>query len=157
MARRVEFVDTSVLCNLLGIPGKSQDRAEVIAAYQVKQKARDCDLLLPVTAIIETGNHIAQLADGRQRRACAELFDAMLRAVVNGDAPWALNEVEWNAAHLDALLAGGRTGSTLVEHACNRLGCGDLNILIERDRYLARTSGVQATVWTLDELLSSYA
>ncbi|SEO18759.1 hypothetical protein [Actinacidiphila rubida] len=150
-------MDTSVLCNLLGIPVKCQDRAKVVEQYHAKQKAHDCDLLLPVTAIIETGNHIAQLNDGHQRRICAERFDVMLRAVVNGDAPWALNEVEWNAAHLDALLAGGRTGSTLVEHACNRLGCGDLNILIERDRYLARTSGVAATVWTLDELLSSYA
>ncbi|WP_037912525.1 hypothetical protein [Actinacidiphila yeochonensis] len=157
MARRVEFVDTSILCNLLGIPGKCQDRDQVVKEYQAKTRARDCDLLLPVTAIIETGNHIAQLADGRQRKDCAELFAAMLRAVVQGDAPWALNEVEWDGAHLQALLAGGRTGSTLVEHACNRLGCGDLNILIERDRYLARTSGVAATVWTLDGLLSSYA
>lgn len=157
MARRVEFVDTSVLCNLLKIPGKCQDHAKVVEEYQAKREARDCDLLLPVTAIIETGNHIAQLADGRQRRTCAELFAAMLRAVVKGDAPWALNEVEWGGAHLQALIQGGRTGSTLVEHASNGLGCGDLNILIERDRYLDRTSGVEATIWTLDELLSCYA
>lgn len=122
-----------------------------------KQKARDCDLLLPVTAVIETGNHIAQLSDGRQRRTCADKFAGVLRMVVEGKAPWTLNEVEWDAAHLGALIAGGSTGSTLVEHACNRLGCGDLNILIERDRYLARTSGVEATVWTLDELLGAYA
>ncbi|WP_435124959.1 hypothetical protein [Actinacidiphila sp. bgisy144] len=157
MARRVEFVDTSILCNLLKIPGKCQDHAKVVEEYQAKCHARDCDLLLPVTAIIETGNHIAQLSDGRQRRACAQLFAAMLRAVVDGEAPWALNKVEWNAAHLQSLINGGRTGSTLIEHACNQLGCGDLNILIERDRYLARTSGVTATVWTLDELLSCYA
>lgn len=155
--RRVEFVDTSILCNLLEIPGKCQDRTKVVEEYQAKREARDCDLLLPVTAIIETGNHIAQLSDGRKRRTCAERFTAMLRAVVKGEAPWALNEVEWNAAHLETLLAGGSTGSTLVEHAGNGLGCGDLNILIERDRYVARTSGVAATVWTLDNLLSSYA
>lgn len=52
---------------------------------------------------------------------------------------------------------GRDTGSTLVGHARNRLGCGDLNILIERDRYLARSSGLTATVWTLDELLAAYA
>ncbi|MCP3822306.1 hypothetical protein NLX86_30750 [Streptomyces sp. A3M-1-3] len=36
-------------------------------------------------------------------------------------------------------------------------GCGDLNILVERDRYLARTSGIEATVWNLDELLKAHA
>jgi hypothetical protein len=87
--------------------------------------------------------------DARHRR---------LVASVNGRtrAPWTLNEVEWDAAHLNALVSGGSTGSTLVERACNRLGCGDLNILIERDRYLARTSGVEATVWTLDGGLAAY-
>jgi hypothetical protein len=157
VARRVEFVDTSVLCNLLGIPGKCQDREKVLAELKRKEGSRDCDLLLPVTAVIETGNHIAQLTDGRHRRSHAETFAALLRLVVDGKAPWALNEVEWDAAHLSALISGGSTGSTLIEHACNRLGCGDLNILIERDRYLARTSGVEATVWTLDAQLASYA
>lgn len=157
MARRVEFVDTSILCNLLEVPGKCQDRDTVIGELRRKREARDCDLLLPVTAVIETGNHIAQLTDGRQRRMSAEKFAAVLRMVVEGKAPLALNEVEWDAAHLGSLIAGGGTGSSLVEHACNKLGCGDLNILIERDRYVARTSGVTATVWTLDELLSAYA
>jgi len=157
VARRVEFVDTSILCNLLEIPGKCQNRDRVIAELKLKREARDCDLLLPVTSVIETGNHIAQLSDGRHRRTCADRLAGVLRTVVEGNAPWALNEVEWNAAHLNTLIDGGSTGSTLVEHACNGLGCGDLNILIERDRYLARTSGVTATVWTLDALLAAYA
>ncbi|GAB3961219.1 hypothetical protein [Streptomyces sparsus] len=157
MARRVEFVDTSILCNLLEVPGKCQDRESVVQELRRTRQARDCDLLLPVTAVIETGNHIAQLADGYQRRTTAERFTEVLRMMVAGKAPWALNEVEWNAAHLEALIVGGNTGSSLVEHACNKVGCGDLNILIERDRYLARTSGVKATVWTRDELLAAYA
>ncbi|MFE7003934.1 hypothetical protein [Streptomyces griseus] len=69
---------------------------------------------------------------------------------VEGTAPWALNEVEWDATPLRALVNGGKP-------ARNQLGCGDLNLLIERDRCLARTSGVRATVWTPDELLPSYA
>ncbi|MFC8274781.1 hypothetical protein ACFUJR_20055 [Streptomyces sp. NPDC057271] len=156
MARRVEFVDTSILCNLLGVPGKCQDHEKVTADLMSKREAEDCDLLLPVTAVIETGNHIAQLADGRHRRTYAEKFAGVLRMVVEGKAPWALNEVEWNADHLSTLIAGGSTGATLVEHAVARVGCGDLNILIERDRYLARTAGVEATVWTLDHGLAAH-
>ncbi|MGW1439312.1 hypothetical protein ACWD7M_29215 [Streptomyces griseus] len=75
---------------------------------------------------------------------------AVLTAGVEGTAPWALNEVEWDATPLRALVNGGKP-------ARNQLGCGDLNLLIERDRCLARTSGVRATVWTPDELLPSYA
>ncbi|MER5629451.1 hypothetical protein [Streptomyces nitrosporeus] len=157
MARGVEFVDTSVLCNLLGVPGKCQDRERVIEELKRRRERRGTDLLLPVTAVIETGNHIAQVADGRARRTCAERLSGVLVTVIEGKAPWALNEVEWDAAHLRALVDGGTTGSTLIEHACNRLGCGDLNILVERDRYLARTSGIRATIWSLDELLMSYA
>ncbi|MFI5802215.1 hypothetical protein [Streptomyces sp. NPDC051561] len=153
----MEFVDTSILCNLLSVPGKCQDRDKVIVELKSKRETGGCDLLLPVTAIIETGNHIAQLSDGYHRLKCAERFAAVLQTVIEGRAPWALNEVEWDAAHLTTLLAGGETGSTLVEHAQGKLGCGDLNILIERDRYLARTSGVTATIWTLDVLLAAYA
>ncbi|MFD5029593.1 hypothetical protein ACFVWX_02175 [Streptomyces sp. NPDC058220] len=153
----MEFVDTSILCNLLEVPGKSQDREKAIAELKRKRELREADLLLPVTAIIETGNHIAQLSDGYYRRLCAERLSGVLVTVIEGTAPWALNEVEWNAAHLRALVDGGSTGASLIEHACNRLGCGDLNILVERDRYLARTSGVTAAIWTLDELLASYA
>ncbi|MEU1210955.1 hypothetical protein ACFYSH_11135 [Streptomyces sp. NPDC005791] len=138
------------------MPGKCQDRKQVIDELKSKREQRETDLLLPVTAIIETGNHIAQVSDGRARRSCAQRLSGVLVTVIEGNAPWALNEVEWDAAHLRALVDGGSTGSSLIEHACNGLGCGDLNILIERDRYLARTSGVRATIWTLDTLLKSY-
>ncbi|MEU8522670.1 hypothetical protein [Streptomyces sp. NPDC048577] len=107
-----------------------------------------------MTAVIETGNHIAQLPTGGHRRQYAEKFAAVLRMVVEGEAPWSLNEVEWNAAHLNALISGGSTETSLVEHAVGRVGCGDLDILIERDRHLARTARVKATVWTLDQGLS---
>ena len=52
VGRRVEFVDTSVLCNLLDVPGKNQDRKNVLRALEER---RACDLILPVTAVIETG------------------------------------------------------------------------------------------------------
>lgn len=59
----MEFVDTSILCNPLEVPGKCQDRKRVIDELKRKRDRRDTDLLLPVTAIIETGNHIAQVSD----------------------------------------------------------------------------------------------
>lgn len=93
MARRVEFVDTTILCNLLDVPGKNQSRAEIV--QELAHDKRGCDLILPVTAVIETGNHIAQLSDGRLRRQYAEKLSQLLELVINGRAPWVLHTLTW--------------------------------------------------------------
>src|SRR5437868_8227625 len=111
MGRRVEFVDTSILCNLLDVPGKNQNYAAVV--QELTERNRDCDLILPVTTIIETGNHIAQLADGRLRRIYADKLSELLRLVIEGRAPWVLHKVEWGADFLRILLDGAGTAITL--------------------------------------------
>ena len=154
MGRPVVFVDTSVLCNLLRVPGKDSDHQRITT--DLLKKRQSSDLVLPVTAIIETGNHIAQLANGHSRRTCAEKFAGVLQMVISGAAPWVLHAVEWDDAYLRAMLDGARTGSSLIALAMTGLGCGDLSILVEVERYRARTTGVEIEVWTLDNQLSSY-
>ncbi|MET7845342.1 hypothetical protein ABZT45_43805 [Streptomyces sp. NPDC005356] len=124
---------------------------------QLPRLREACDLVLPVTAIIETGNHIAQIARGDARGTCAERLSEVIKMSMCGDAPWVLNSVAWDKEFLDLLLNGAGTGSTLVELARAKLGCGDLSILTEVARYRARTSGVAVSVWTLDVQLSSYS
>lgn len=154
---RVEFVDTSVLVNLPDIPFMNDRRAELLGEQQRKQAA-GLQLILPVTSVIETGNHIAQLAEGAQRRSCAERFAGLLRLVADRKAPWVLHEVAWDRAFLRELADGGSTRTTLIEHASSKVGCGDLSILVERDRYRAGVaSGVSAGIWTLDEALAAWA
>lgn|GEM_PF-4281173 len=41
-----------------------------------------------ITAVIETGNHIAQLADGQLRRQLADKLSDLLKLVVTNQAPW---------------------------------------------------------------------
>ncbi|MFI6713355.1 hypothetical protein ACIBF7_43480 [Nonomuraea sp. NPDC050478] len=155
MSRRVEFVDTSILCNLLDIPGKNQDREMV--SGQLADKRSRCRLILPVTAVIETGNHIAQLADGRLRRQYADKLSQLLRLVIEGKAPWVLHSVEWGPEFLRALIDGAGTGVPLTDHVMSKLGLGDLCILAERELYQRRVSGVEAGIWTLDDQLRSHA
>ncbi len=45
-------------------------------------------LFLPMAAIIETGRHIAHLADGRQRYRYAQDFVVQIKQALDGDAPW---------------------------------------------------------------------
>ena len=154
MARRVEFVDTSILCNLLDVPGKNQHQREIVEELRLKR--RQCDLILPVTAVIETGNHIAQLGNGHDRRDRATKLDALLNLVIRGEAPWVLHTVEWGEPFLRELLGGGGTRIGLADHAMSRLGLGDLCILTEREMYRRRVAGVEVGIWTLDEQLKAH-
>lgn len=84
---RVYFIDTSVLDNLLEIPKKSQDREQAKHDF-AKRQSENSRFILPITAVIETGNHIAQLSDGRVRRNIAEKFSSMLELTAQRQAPW---------------------------------------------------------------------
>lgn len=152
----VWFVDTSVFCNLLPVPGFDQHRVDVAAEYRDKLARREA-LILPVTAVVETGNFIAQLSDGRTRRRTATSFIDVLRLVVQGKAPWRLHEFPWGVDFLSRLLDGADSGSTLVEHAVNGLGAGDLCILTERQTYALRTGLRDVRIWTRDNALSGYS
>lgn len=85
----VVIVDTSVYLNILNVPGFNQDRDAVEGRF--RQLADDgANLLLPMGAIFETGNHIADVHDGRQRRRYATVFADQVRKALNGEAPWTL-------------------------------------------------------------------
>jgi hypothetical protein len=156
VGRPVVFVDTSVLCNLLSVPNKDQHREEIAA--ELVERRKTCNLVLPITAIIETGNHIAQIGDGygNARRECAQKFSRLIEMMIAREAPWVLHSIEWDERYLRTLLDGAGTGSSLVDLATHKFGCGDLSILAEVERYLSRTTGVDVDIWTLDGQLASY-
>ncbi len=154
----IVFIDTSVLCNLLRIPGKAQQQDEVREDLRHHTEARDT-FVLPMAAIIETGNHIEHLPTGDERRRCAQGLTDILRLVAQETQPWVLVETEWNSELLKQFCDGGDGGSTppFIEVATQgALGGGDLAILIERDRYEKRVMA-QAVIWTYDQQLEARA
>jgi len=150
----VIFIDTSVFCNLIPVPGRAQDEAHVRGELKTRLERGD-QFILPITAVIETGNFIAQLHDGGQRRATASTFEAILRLVCNDQAPWILHDVSWNRPFLERFLDGAETGQAYVGHAQNKVGAGDLCILTERAEYVQRTR-VRTEIWTLDGALGAH-
>ncbi len=153
----VTFLDTSVLCEIVGVPRKSQRRQEVRAEYARRVRAGQ-RFVVPVTAVIETGNHIAQ-ANG-DRRSAAQQLVALLTAAAAGEPPFALNEVLWDRAFIHQLCQGNGTQQSFVDLAGNGLmGGGDVAVLVERDRYVERTSMRRADVgiWTLEQVMGAYA
>jgi len=154
--RTVWFVDTSVLCNLFPVPGHDQHRASVQNEMRARQRTGDA-FILPLTAVIETGNHISKLPDGRVRRRTAEKFCQVLSMVKNGTAPWRLHVFSWNEDFLQSLVDGAATGRSLVDHAMSNVGCGDLCVLAEREIYRERTGLTEVRVWSLDQDLLAYS
>lgn len=161
--RIVEFVDTSVLVEILNIPRKAE-RPDEVRGELIDRINRGCDLILPTAAVIETGNHVHHIDEGTQRRACAELFAVMLEESVNGTAPWVLHDATWDAGLLERIRTGCGTGTDLLGHAQGGdrvgLGAGDLSVLAERDLYREKRvdpRSVEVRVWSTDRLLATYA
>ena len=83
----VVIVDTTVLLNILNVPGRNGDREDVIADLG-RLLEEGANLLLPMGAVFETGNHIARLPDGNLRREYAEVFRDEVEKALSGSAPW---------------------------------------------------------------------
>lgn len=156
MMSRVVFIDTSIVCELLRVPGKNQKAKATKSEFTLR-----CDagqrFILPVSTIVETGNHIEQAKGNRE---AAQDFADLVRAAVEGRGDLQVNRVNWDADFLDQVLAGAGTGVSFVDLASShQLGSGDIAILVERDQYVAATAFTTADVeiWTNDTRLAAYA
>ena len=157
LRKTVDFVDTSILTNVLQVPHKCERYAE-IREELIKREDSGIIFVLPTATIIETGNHIFQLKDDRERRQCAAKYVAVPRMTAQGLTPWTLFERLWSSDLIHALCDGASTTLDLVEHATqSQLGAGDLSIIVERDIYASRNSGLDVRIWTVDDRLGVWA
>ena len=84
---RIALVDTSILLEILNVPNKAEKHPETFAALAEKIRNRE-KLFLPIATIFETGNHIAQNGDGRQKRKCAGDFADFIKKAIEGKTPF---------------------------------------------------------------------
>ncbi|MFR9726521.1 hypothetical protein ACL02R_24650 [Streptomyces sp. MS19] len=152
----VDFLDTSVLVEILDIPHRNAHRAGVLSEMDKRLEART-RFVLPTATVIETGNHVFQVKDGATRRTCARSFMNMLVKTARGEAPWVLHERTWDSGFLTSLCEGASTSIDLVEHAARQqLGTGDLSIVAERDLYASRVRA-DVRIWTLEAVMDTWA
>lgn len=83
----IVLIDTSVLMNVLDVPGFKQHRAQVLEEF-CRLIEESAHIFLPMAAVLEAGNHIAQLPDGGLRRTHARNFADQIRKALHGEAPW---------------------------------------------------------------------
>ena len=142
------IIDTSIFCELLKVPFRSDESGAMISALAVKLEEKE-SLLLPTATIFETGNHIAQNGDGRLRKQTAEKFIEQVRNALNGDSPFTPTPfddpsriLEW----LNDFPSSAETGS----------GFGDLSIIKAWEEQCERNPMRRVYIWSKDKHLQAY-
>lgn len=146
----VRFIDTSVMTNLLEVPGLCDDAQKVKEEWRKVLEAEEV-LILPVATIIETGNHIAHIPNGSSRRTVAGKFGEYLRKTAEGEAPWQLFGVEWDKEGLIYL------ANHIEEKALEQVGTGDMSIIYAYEQYKNNIPGIgRIMIWSTDTHLQGY-
>lgn len=146
----VAIVDTSIFCNVLNIPTKNGERVQVMKDLK-SYLEEGTTLLLPMAAVYETGNHIAQLkaVGGGKRRSLANTFAKEVTKAISGDAPWQVMQLP-ETEEVSVWL------SEFPEAAMRGAGMGDLSIIKEWEKFTKRAPGRRVFIWTLDSDLKGY-
>lgn len=142
------IVDTSVFCNILEVPNLCQEREQVLQRLE-ELIDKGATLLLPLATIYETGNHIAQNGDGRQRRNAAERFVEQVDLALQGENPFTPTDIN-EEDELRQWLA------QFPEYAEQEVGFGDMSIVEAFHDECERHPSRWVFIWALDDDLSSY-
>lgn len=147
----VHFIDTSVFVNILNVTNMNEKHKEIMEELETLIYTKTEMLILPFATIIETGNHIAQNGDGRQRRASAEQFRTCLIKTVEGEAPWAYYGEQMTPEDLKLICAD------FGDFAMRGEGFGDLSIICAYQRFKEETPAVsRIRIWSRDKHLQAY-
>ena len=144
----IVIVDTSVLLNVLDVPAFNQHRAEVFEQFDELADA-DASFLLPMAAIFETGDHIADLSDGRQRRRYAERFRDRIREALKGEAPWVPIRFPDSRQLAEWL-------NSFPDYAMRGPDMSDLSIIKAWEVECTRHPSRRVRIWSLDQHLQGY-
>lgn len=138
----IALIDTSVFCNLIKVPGRDQHCEEMLSELARLIELRTT-LLLPMTAVIETGNHIAKVSDGSRRRTAAQRFCSEVGKAIDGTAPWTATPF-WEVDALRNWL------DEFPGQAMRGVGMGDLSIIKEWERQCDLHKARRVFIWSLD-------
>jgi hypothetical protein len=138
----ITIVDTSVLLNILDVPGRNQSRVAVLDKLAELIDAND-HLFIPMAAIVEVGNHIAHIGNGAHRRAAAQRFVVEVRKALSNEAPWKPINFPSNEEVLNWLDA-------FPDSATRGVSMGDLSIRKEWEELCRQHPMSRVWVWALD-------
>ncbi len=148
MTAEVVILDTSVLLNVLDVPGFNQKRGEIFQQFRALVDG-GASLLLPMAAIFETGDHIADLSDGGLRRRYAKGFRDNIHEALDGRSPW----VPTRFPDRPSLC---RWLEDFPDHAMRGRGLNNLSIVKDWETACKLHQNRRVRIWSLNMLLQSY-
>lgn len=152
--KKIVVIDTNIFCVFLEIPGKDVcgSNGDIWNKARVDlelQKFNNHLLVLPLAAIIETGNHISQ-APGDRKNLADKLVDIIEKSL-DMVSPWA-------AFSEQAKLWSPESLSVLVKKwpslAAQKFSMGDATIKDVADHYA--DAGFEVEIMTADAQLKAY-
>lgn len=147
---KVHFVDTSVLTELLNVPGLNKRHEEINAEYLRLDRAGDI-FVLPVAVLVETGNHIAHVSDGNMRRQIAGMLASLVKGAMEGSSSWNVRP-EIQPDVLKAIL------EQLPSQAQQERGFGDVSIIEQFNDYWEHKQPIgEMRIWSLDTHLQGFS
>lgn len=141
------LIDTTVFMEILNIPGKASDHKEAIRVLRSKIDNKE-NLFLPMATILESGNHIAQIRNGKDRRSSAENFVYYVQKALEGSSPFKPLSF-LTPEQMQQWL------KEFPESATRGWGLGDLSIIHDFHGQCSRNPHLKVYIWSLDEHLSS--
>lgn len=155
--KKVLIMDTSVLCVRLQVAGMLTcgpdvdrwDHTRVMEKLD-KEEHAGVTLVMPLAAIIETGNHIAQIKGGDNLPTARSFID-LVRKAAQEESPWAAfahQHDSWSPEGLEKLLQ--RWEGTVA----SKQSLGDASIVDVAEFYAK--AGYQVEIFTGDQGLKAY-
>lgn len=150
------LLDTSIYLNILNIPGFNQHRSEILPQIASNYQNGDT-FILPLASVWETGNHIAHLSNGGNRRTYAQKLVEDVTRAFNGEAPY-------RATHFPAREEFSLWLKSFPDYAQRNkshekpnegTSLGDFTIIKEWERNCDLHPMTRVRIWSLDQDLSS--
>lgn len=153
----IVLLDTSVYLNVLDVPGFNQDRDEILDEFTVRVESGDY-FLLPMATIWETGDHIADLTDGRLRRQFAQSLVEQVKQAFNNQAPFKTTYFPDSEVFLQWLSDFPEYAQRNKSDRQTREGVSlsDLSIIKEWEQTRNRHRMSRVLIWSLDSDLAAY-
>jgi len=149
MDKEYILIDTSVMVEILNVPNKSNNHDTIMSEF--KKRAKDgCSFFIPLTTILETGNHIAQNGDGNLRRICANNFVNLVEKSLDGISPFKVLPF-FNQEELRKWL------KDLPDIAATGQSFGDFSIIKDMEKLHELNPREDISIWALDGHLDSYS
>lgn len=153
----IVLLDTSVYLNVLDVPGFNQTREEILHTFSGRVQHGDY-FLLPMATIWESGDHIADLTDGRLRRQFAQALVEQVTQAFNNQTPFKTTYFPDREVFLRWLVDFPDYAQRNKSNRQTREGVSlsDLSIVKEWEQTRDRHSMSRVLIWSLDIDLSAY-